>query len=95
LGGTHALNAALLRRHGLPTPDVTRAALDRRLGRLTHIVRSLTDAQLDETTLLIGEHERSAEWIVRVAALRHIADYLNSIRAALIAAGIDQTLVLL
>lgn len=85
--GTHALNAALLRRYGLPTPEITRAALDRRLERLTRIVRSLTDTQLDEMTLLFGEHERSAEWIVRVVALRHIADHLKSIRAALAARG--------
>ena len=82
---THALNAALLRRHGLPTAEMTRAALDRRLTRLTGVVRSLTDAQLDETTLLFGERERSAEWIVRVVALHHLADHLKSIRAALAA----------
>lgn len=84
---THALNAALLRRHGLPTPDITRAALDRRLDRLTGVVRSLTDTQLDEMTLLFGEHERSAEWVVRVVAMSHIADHLKSIREALIAPG--------
>jgi len=81
--GTHALNAALLRRHGLPTREITCAALDRRLQRLIGIVRSLTDTELDEMTLLFGGHDRSAEWIVRAVALHHVADHLKSIRAAL------------
>lgn len=83
--GTHTLNAALLRRHGLPSKAVTSAALDRRVTRLARIVRSLTEAELDEMTLLFGDHQRSAEWIVRALALRHIDDHTRSIRAALAA----------
>jgi hypothetical protein len=81
--GTHALNAALLRRHGLPSKELTAAALRRRAARMGRIARSLTDQQLDGMTVRIGEHERSAEWILRRVALAHIDDHTRSIRAAI------------
>jgi hypothetical protein len=84
-GETHLLNAENARRRGLLSKMSALRFIRDRAERIASLARSLTDEQLDA---IVWSHEgkaRSAEWVVKVLAARHIDEHHRSIRDTLAA----------
>lgn len=80
---TNALNAVVARRVITPArPDVL-LALDDGLVRWHRLIVRMADADLARVAFRLEGHERSAEWVARVLAVRHVDEHTRSIRAAL------------
>ena len=82
---TNQLNAENARRRGLLSKMSALRFIRDRADRIASLARSLTDEQLDAVVFSYEGKPRTAEWVVKILAARHIDEHHRSIRDALAA----------
>jgi hypothetical protein len=84
---TNQLNALVARTEGWRVKGNVLAFLGEQTDRVARLLLRLGPADWDMDAMTYGDKRRSAEFVMRVIALRHIDDHTRSIRAGLGASG--------
>ena len=81
---TNELNALIARTQGWRVRSNVLSFLDEQADRVVRLMLRMSAADWDTDAMTYGERRRSAEFVMRVIALRHIDDHMRSIRAGVL-----------
>lgn len=89
---TNELNALVSRTEGWRVKSDVLSFVHAQTDRVTRLMLRMSAADWGVDAMTYGEKRRSAEFVMKVIAVRHIDDHMRSIREALTAADRSRTL---